>query len=48
MDDLIYIQAKINENREKSILIRKEIKKYAEDNFSWNIFIKKYIDIITK
>jgi glycosyltransferase involved in cell wall biosynthesis len=44
IDDLNYIQSKIDENRNKSILMRKEIKKYAEDNFSWNIFIKKYIN----
>ena len=43
MDDLNYIQTKIDENRNKSILMRTEIRRYAEDNFSWNIFIKKYI-----
>ena len=48
MDDLIYIQNKIDVNREKSILLRNEIRKYAEDNFSWNIFIKKYINIFSK
>lgn len=46
MDDLNYIQFKIDENREKSILIRKYIRQYAEDNFSWNIYIKKYINNI--
>ena len=44
MDDLNYIQTKIDENRLKCILIRTEIRKYAEHNFSWNIFIKKYIN----
>ena len=43
MDDLKYIQTKMDENREKSILMRTEIRKYAETTFSWNIFIKKYI-----
>jgi len=46
IDDLNYIQIKINENRLKSILIRKQIRKYAEDNFSWYIFLKKYIENI--
>ena len=44
IDDLNYIQNKIDENRSKSILLRKEIRKYAENNFSWFIFIKKYIN----
>jgi len=46
IDDLNYIQNKIDENRSKSILLRKEIRKYAENNFSWFIFIKKYINKI--
>lgn len=48
MDDLIYIQNKMDENRQKSILLKNEIRKYAEDNFSWNIFIKKYINTFSK
>ena len=43
MDDLNYIQTKMDENRNKSILMRKEIRKYAEDNFSWTHFITNYI-----
>ena len=45
MEDLNYIQNKIDENREKSILLRNKIRKYAEDTFSWNVFINKYIAI---
>ena len=44
--DLKYIQAKIDENREKSLLVRDKIREYAERNFGWNIFIEKYINNI--
>lgn len=46
MDDLFYIQTKIDENREKSLLIRDKIRNYAERNFGWNVFIEKYINNI--
>jgi len=46
MDDLLYIQTKIDENREKSLLIRDKIREYAERNFGWNVFIEKYINNI--
>jgi glycosyltransferase involved in cell wall biosynthesis len=47
MDDLKYIQTKMDENREKSILLRTEIRKYAEDTFSWKHFITNYINNIS-
>ena len=47
MNDLIYIQNKIDENRNKSILIRKNIRVYAENTFSWQHFINKYINNIS-
>lgn len=37
---------KIDENREKSLLIRDKIRNYAERNFGWNVFIEKYINNI--
>jgi glycosyltransferase involved in cell wall biosynthesis len=43
MDDLPYIQTKINENRRISIMSRRRIREYAEDNFGWNVFIEKYV-----
>jgi len=47
IDDLKYIQTKIDENRNKNILMRTEIRKYAEDNFSWKHFITNYINNIS-
>ena len=46
MDDLSNIQTKIDENREKSLLVRDKIREYAERNFGWNVFIEKYINNI--
>jgi glycosyltransferase involved in cell wall biosynthesis len=47
MNDLNYIQTKIDENRNNSILMRSEIRMYAENTFSWNHFIHKYINNIS-
>lgn len=47
MNDLIYIQTKIDENRNKSSLMRPEIRMYAENTFSWKHFIHKYINNIS-
>jgi glycosyltransferase involved in cell wall biosynthesis len=44
MDDLHYIQTKIDENRMSSLLIRDKIRHYSESKFAWNIFIEKYIN----
>lgn len=47
MDDLNYIQIKIDENRQNSILMRPQIRLYAENTFSWSHFITQYISNIT-
>lgn len=44
--DIEYIESIIIQNREKSLSLRKEIKEYAETNFSWPIIIKKYLNTI--
>jgi len=46
INDIEYIENIIKSNRKKSIKMRKEIKKYAIDNFSWNIIIKEYLNLI--
>jgi glycosyltransferase involved in cell wall biosynthesis len=38
--DLDYVERIIRINREKSIGMRGEIRKYAEENFSWKKIIK--------
>ena len=43
INNLEYVENVIKINREKSIKMRKQIKKYAVDNFSWDVIIKKYI-----
>jgi glycosyltransferase involved in cell wall biosynthesis len=46
IDDIEYIIDVIIKNREKSCKMRKEIRKYALDNFGWNKIIKKYFNIL--
>lgn len=46
LNDLQYIEDVIRKNREKSIPLRNEIRKYAVENFSWTKVTEKYINII--
>lgn len=41
-----YIEMRIEENKKISSSMRNEIRKYAVDNFGWNIIINKYIEIL--
>ena len=41
-----YLLDVITSNREKSISMRKEIRKYAEENFSWEVVVKKYYETV--
>lgn len=43
MNDISFITQKIEENRVESLKRREEIRKFAEDHFSWEKLIKKYI-----
>jgi glycosyltransferase involved in cell wall biosynthesis len=45
LQDLNYIQQVIEENRGKQTM-KEQIRQYAEDHFSWNVLVKKYIDFI--
>jgi glycosyltransferase involved in cell wall biosynthesis len=40
--DIEYVQNVINKNREKSVTMRNQIRKYVIDNFSWENIVKKY------
>ena len=42
INDLEYVQAKIEENRKASVGARQEIRQYALENFAWSVIIKKY------
>jgi hypothetical protein len=45
LDDMEYVEGVISENRKKSVL-GKKIRKYAISQFSWEVLIKKYVDIV--
>lgn len=44
IQNMEYIREKILENRNISINKRKEIRKYAEENFDWEVIVKEYLD----
>lgn len=46
LDDINYVRDIIIKNREKSCKMRKEIREYALDNFSWKRVIEKYCSLI--
>lgn len=48
INDLDFIQTVIDNNRIKSRLHRKDIREYALNNFTWDILVDKYINIINK
>lgn len=48
LEDISYVEAKIAENRELSIGMRNEIRKYAVANFSWESLVKLYVKNIKK
>ena len=48
LDDLVYVEQKLKENRESSVASRADIRKYALDNFSWNVRCKDMIDLYNK
>jgi len=48
LNDIIYIEEKIKENREISLSHRNEIRQYALENFAWSIIVDKYIELIKK
>jgi glycosyltransferase involved in cell wall biosynthesis len=45
LQDLKYIQWAIEDNKTKQTM-KAAIRQYAEDNFSWNVLVRKYIDFI--
>lgn len=47
LNDLKYVEEMIKKNREISVNMRDEIRKYALENFSWKKVIEKYIILIS-
>jgi glycosyltransferase involved in cell wall biosynthesis len=48
LDDICYIEEKIIENRQLSISMRDEIRKFAISNFSWESLVKLYVENVEK
>lgn len=44
--DIYYVSDTIKSNRSKSIKLRKEIRQYCIDNFSWNKIVGDYLSIV--
>jgi glycosyltransferase involved in cell wall biosynthesis len=42
-----FVKSKIEENKSISVNMREEIRQYAVNNFSWNILVKKYNELVT-
>lgn len=43
LEDIPYIQNKIEENRKVSVMMRDEIRQFGIDNFSWESLVKLYL-----
>jgi len=48
LNDTDYLKDKIKENREISLTMRKDIRRYCKDNFDWCVIMDKYKEIIEK
>ena len=46
IEDIDYVRKKIIENREASVSMRKEIREYAQESFSWDNVVDKYINVL--
>lgn len=46
LNDLQYVKNVIEKNKQKSLPLRNEIRKYAEENFSWKKIAENYINTI--
>ena len=45
-NDIEYVEQELKKNREISITMRKEIRQYGVDNFSWQKLVKTYVENI--
>ena len=45
-NDIEYVQTELRKNREISVTMRKEIRQYGIDNFSWQKLVKTYVENI--
>jgi len=48
LNDIDYLRKQIENNRDISLSMRKEIRQYCFENFDWSVIIDKYISVIEK
>ena len=48
IQDEDFVRKVIALNRQKSVAMRCDIRKYAVDNFSWDVVVKKYSNTVEK
>lgn len=46
INDISYVESVINKNREVSVSMKNEIRKYGIDNFDWSIIVKNYSNLL--
>jgi hypothetical protein len=46
INDMEYVSKIINSNRELSVSMRNDIRKYALENVSWEVVVPKYVNTI--
>ena len=42
-NDIEYVKQELKKNRDISVTMRKEIRQYGVDNFSWQVLVKDYV-----
>ena len=42
-NDIEYVEQELKKNRDISVTMRKEIRQYGVDNFSWQVLVKDYV-----
>jgi hypothetical protein len=45
-NDVEYVEQELKKNRDISVTMRKEIRQYGVDNFSWQKLVKTYVENI--
>ena len=45
-NDVEYLKQELKKNRDISVTMRKEIRQYGIDNFSWQKLVKTYVENI--
>ena len=46
LDDIYYVTCAVDKNRMESLRFRKQIREYAISNFSWEVVVKKFMQVV--